>query len=710
MKTMRNARLLLPLLSIIPFAIHAQRPTTMDLMPVPRSLQPQSGAFVLSSGLTIGVHSTAPDAILLKAANRFYQAVGRRTGLGFGQEYITAKDSSRTASVQVQVGTSLLPAVGVDESYALTVATDRIVLNAPTTAGALHGLQTLLQLVERKGSGFIVPNVMVTDAPRFPWRGLMIDVSRHFMPLDVLQRNLDAMATVKMNVLHLHLTDDQGFRIGSMVFPQLHGAGSHGDYYSQAQMRDLIDYARDRGITIVPEFDMPGHTKSWFAGHPELASAPGPYSPGSPMDQGALMGKDGTFSLEAFQTVPLPVMDPTRESTYAFLEKFLAEMAALFPAPYLHVGADENNGAAWRQNPAIAAFMRQHGMANTHELQAYFVERVEKILAANKKQMIGWEEMFSTKLPNTAMVQIWQNPAYLEQALAHGNPVLMSMGLYLDLFMPAYIHYDCPELRGDKPALEAALKGGEAAQWNEIGDRHILETRIWPRAAAVAERLWSPATVRGTEDMYRRLAVVSAQLDAQGLQHVSAYERALRHYASGDEGTALRTLTDVLSPVKGYKKVFARMAQPASTTNQTAPIMEVSDIIPVDPETKWAFRAAVRSYLASKEETSARTIDRHLLRWKQNDQALAGVWERSAALEQVREHSRQLALLADIGLQAMADIKAGTAPDEKWTTASLTALDAARQVQGETELAIVDEIASLVKRAMVPLPTSYAVY
>ena len=705
---MRNAHsCLLLLLSI---AIHAQRPATMDLMPVPRSLQPQNGAFAITSNLTFGVHTPAPDAILLKAVNRFYQAIGRRTGLGFGQEYITAKDSSRSATVQVQVGTSLLPAVGVDESYALTVATDRIVLSAPTTAGALHGLQTLLQLVERQGNGYLVPNIVVADAPRFPWRGLMIDVSRHFIPIDVLQRNLDAMATVKMNVLHLHLTDDQGFRIESKVFPGLHGAGSHGDYYSQSQMRDLIDHARDRGITIVPEFDMPGHTKSWFAGHPELASAPGPYTPGSPMDASALMGKDGAFSLEAFQSVPLPVMDPTKENTYAFLEKFLAEMAALFPAPYLHIGADENNGAAWRRNPAIASFMQQHGMANTHELQAYFVQRVEGILAANQKQLIGWEEMFSTKLPNTAVVQIWQNPAYLEQALDHGNPVLMSMGLYLDLFMPAYIHYDCPELRGDNPALEAALKGGEAAQWNEIADRYNLETRIWPRAAVIAERLWSPAAVTETEDMYRRLALVSARLDAQGLQHASAYERALRHHASGEEGMALRTLTDVLSPVKGYKKVFARMTQPAANTNQTAPIMEISDIIPVDPETKWAFRAAVRSYLTRNDEASARTIHRHLQRWKQNDQALAEAWGRSAAMERVREHSRQLALVADIGLQAMVGINAGTAPEERWLTTSQAALDAARQVHGETELAIVDEIASLVKRGMVPLPTAYAVY
>jgi hexosaminidase len=146
--------------------------------------------------------------------------------------------------------------------------------------GALHGLETLLQLLTKNKNGeFYFPLVSIHDAPRFSWRGLMIDVSRHFSPVDVLKRNIDAMAAVKMNVLHLHLTDNEGFRVESKMFPQLHMKGSNGDYYTQAQIKDLISFAEERGIIIVPEFDMPGHTKSWFAGYPQLASGPGPYEP-----------------------------------------------------------------------------------------------------------------------------------------------------------------------------------------------------------------------------------------------------------------------------------------------------------------------------------------------------------------------------------------------------------------------------------------------
>ncbi len=172
--------------------------------------------------------------------------------------------------------------IGMDESYRIQVSSNQIILDASTTIGALRGMQTIIQLLSNDETGFYIPIVNIEDAPKYAWRGLMIDVCRHFIPIDVLKRNLDAMAAVKMNVLHLHLSDDQGFRVESKVFPKLQSKGSNGDYYTQVQIRDLISYARNLGIMIVPEFDMPGHSTSWFAGYPELATKPGPYQPGSP--------------------------------------------------------------------------------------------------------------------------------------------------------------------------------------------------------------------------------------------------------------------------------------------------------------------------------------------------------------------------------------------------------------------------------------------
>src|SRR6202030_1130826 len=187
-------------------------------------------------------------------------------------------DASPTLSIHADHGREPVQKLGEDESYELAITDSGAKLAAPTTLGILHGLQTFLQLVETTTNGFAAPVVTIKDQPRFPWRGLLIDVGRHFIPLDVLKRNLDGMAAVKMNVLHWHLYDNEGFRVESKRFPKLQEAGSDGLYYTQEEIREFLDYAHDRGIRVVPEFEMPGHSRSLFAGYPELASGPGPYT------------------------------------------------------------------------------------------------------------------------------------------------------------------------------------------------------------------------------------------------------------------------------------------------------------------------------------------------------------------------------------------------------------------------------------------------
>ena len=690
--------------------LRAQNREELNLLPAPQSVVIQDGLFHLTENFSVGIHTSSPDPILVQYVNRIYQSLNRRSGSYFKQQRISAKDNSDTATLQITVIKTQLPVIGADESYSLSVTANRVNLNTATTSGALRGLETLLQLLVQKNDGFYFPAVIIHDEPRFAWRGLMIDVSRHFIPVDLLERNIDAMAAVKMNVLHLHLSDNEGFRVESKVFPQLQNKGSNGEYYTQAQIRELIAYAESRGIIVVPEFDMPGHSKSWFAGYPELASASGPYEPGPPVNFHSVQQMSLGSIMQLVNTAPFPAMDPTKESTYAFLDKFIAEMSVLFPSPYIHIGADENNGVVWKNNPAIVDFMKKHNIPSTHSLQAYFVSRVKKILDKYHKQMIGWEELFSKEISKDVTVQVWQNGEYTKQALDNGNPVLISKGFYLDLFMPAYIHYNNPDIPAQLPdSLQTRLKGGEAAQWTEMADRNNIETRIWPRAAAVAERLWSPATVKGEDDLYRRLFKLSEQLDDIGLQHIANYERSLRRIAP-DDYTSFKTLTDVLTPIKGYKKLFAALMKPETMSFQTSPLIQVSDIVPVDSKMKWAFRWAVASYLKNKDSISGNIIRNYLMSWKNNHEELSGLFAKSSIARNVEVHSNNLSAIATIGLDALNKIKEGKTYDSDHLTKTMDILKTAGGTEGETELCILPEIESLVKQKISPLPETYPVF
>lgn len=246
-------------------------------MPLPAKVEVGAGQLVVNQSFTAAI-SGARDGRLERGVPRFLHDLSRQTGMPLNG---LAADP-RAATLVIRTGSAgrKIQELGEDESYSLEVSPSRATLTAPTPLGALHGLETFLQLVEPTPAGFTVPVVTITDAPRFAWRGLLMDVSRHFIPLEVLKRNLDGMAAMKMNVLHWHLSDNEGFRVESRRFPKLHQLGSDGLYYTQTEIRDFVAYARDRGIRVVPEFDMPGHSRSWLVGYPELASAPGPYKTG----------------------------------------------------------------------------------------------------------------------------------------------------------------------------------------------------------------------------------------------------------------------------------------------------------------------------------------------------------------------------------------------------------------------------------------------
>jgi hexosaminidase len=509
----------------------------------------------------------------------------------------------------------------------------------------------------------------------------MIDACRHWEPLEVIKRNLDAMAAVKMNVLHWHLSEDQGFRIESKRFPKLQGLGSDGLYYTQNQIREIVAYARDRGIRVVPEFDMPGHTAAWFPGYPVLASAPGPYQ---------IERKWGVFD---------PCMDPTREEVYVVLNSFLTEIAPLFPDEYWHIGGDEVNGRQWNSSSRIAAFKKRRGMKTNEDLQAYFNTRLIRLLARHGKKAIGWDEIMHPDLPKSAVVQSWRGQASLAQSAQKGYAGILSWGYYLDHLRPAAYHYQVDPAGQQAAALSAAqqalLLGGEACMWGEYITSENIDSRIWPRAAAIAERLWSPADVKDIDDMYRRLAWVSRELDLLGLNHNSGYPRMLQRMAGGSFPKALQVLGDILESVKQLGR--GRLRAYTSLT----PLNRMTDAVPPESDLAREFNRSVDLALTGQPGLQAQSpyLLLWLNRWRENHALLQPALQGSYLLRELDPVSENVAALASSGLEALDYLESGRKPPQDWSRDQAALLQRADRPEAELLIMILPGVRKLITAA-----------
>ncbi len=687
----------------------AQQPDTLNLLPRPQSTKISTGRFTFTADFKIGLGGPG-SAKMIAAVNRFYQAVGRRVNLNFSQEFISGSDNDPSAKLFITFDKAFEPAIGIDESYTLKVSPDKITLRAATDIGAERGLETLYQLLSPDKNGFYCPLVEVNDSPRFKWRGVMIDVARHFIPFDVLKRNLDAMAIVKLNVLHLHLSDDEGFRVESKVFPLLQQKGSNGLYYTQDQLKDLVSYAHDRGIIVVPEFDLPGHCSSILAAYPYLASYPLDYKPSRRYKIDTVKNLNLGKVMQLIAKTPTPTIDPTKETTYAFFDKFIKEMGGLFPDAYFHIGADENNGVAWKQNPQIAAFMQTKGMKSTDELQAYFVKRMYAIAKKYGKRLIGWEEAFNQAIPQDVLIQKWKPSGIgptlnAGEVVQHGNQLIISAGYYLDLFMPAYIHYQNDPVPADMSQTDAdkGILGAEAAQWAELMDGGNEELRVWPRAAAIAERLWSPASVKDADDMYRRLWMLDFELNDRALDENENYLKMLSRWVNDEDLSPVLTLANVYTPVKGYKRLMGGMLGTNTTkTNLTSPLVNIADVVHSDSETGWYFRQSVAAWLKDHKDADLQTIKSLLTRWQNNKARFNGVADITPYMQQIKDLSDNLSAAATIGMQAL---NGEGNKDEQ-----LKQLQQMEQPSHEVVLAILPEIEALVTGTLKPLPASFPMF
>ena len=509
-----------------------------------------------------------------------------------------------------------------DESYSLTVTPQLITLKAATVVGAFHGMETLLQLVQLKENAATIPAVSIEDTPRFQWRGLMIDVSRHFEPVKQIERTLDGMAMVKLNVFHWHLSDDQGFRAESKLYPKLTGVGSNGEFYTQEQMREVVAYARARGIRVVPEFDIPGHTVSWMVAYAQLGSSKGP------------------FHLPDVAGIHDEALDPTREGTYVFLNRFIGEMAKIFPDAYFHIGGDEVNGEVWTSNPRIARFMKRKGFEKPAQLQTYFSQRVVRIVEKHGKKPIGWDEVLVPGLPKDVMVQSWRGVDSLAAGARQGYTGILSAPYYLDGMKTNETHYLADPIPADTtltPEQQKLILGGEVCMWAEQLNERTIDSRIWPRTAVIAERFWSPQSDRDVVSMYRRLPRISIELEQAGLKHMTGPAMMRRSISGEVNPTALTTLAGVLEPVS-----FGERSETQHTDSHT-PLDRLVDTVVPDPPSRFEIAQDVDAVLnktSDSTEAEAR-LTRRFMEWQQIAPSLAAQMQQNPRMSDaaVRAHA-----------------------------------------------------------------------
>ncbi|MEQ8857130.1 MAG: family 20 glycosylhydrolase [Pseudomonadales bacterium] len=637
---------------------------SLDLLPQPAQVDRTDGPGLAKAVRLEPVYAGHVSARLERAVARALTATGRGDG-----------GAARPLTVDCPAAAAALPALDDDESYRLEIGVAGVHLAAPQEWGVLRGLATLSQLVAAPGP---LPALRIVDAPRFPWRGLMLDVARHFIPLDDLLRTVEAMALFKLNVLHLHLSDDQAFRFPSRRFPRLPGT----PHYRAAELERLVQAAADRGIRVVPELDVPGHTASWLTAYPEWGNRP-------------------ARATRRFG-VHRECLDPTRAAVRAAVAALFEELAETFPDAYVHFGGDEVHPDWWAGDSRITAYRKRRGLADGAALQADFTAHVAAALSALGRIPLGWDEVLHPQLPAAVAVQAWRGASARDRALAAGHDCVFSAPYYLDLHYPSDVHmgFDpaAPEAelaqREDAllqdprfahvaagmawtrqwrdvaapaapPRPRGRLLGAEACLWSELVDARVLDVRLWSRMPALAERFWStPGADRGADDLRRRLAVAHAQLPRlAGVDVAGDVDRGLR--AAGVDA-AWRPLVELLEPVKWYGRLLGEEALAARLQGREmpqarpydadTPLDRVVDVLP--PESAAAQRIA--SLL--RAEASGDPAARRRLR------ALAEGWRELPAAAGPEELAAAAAALRDVGDVVLGELnrradRAGARPD-----------------------------------------------
>ncbi len=590
------------ILSIFIFTIYSfSQSKNFNLMPWPQEIQVGEEQLIINTDFTISVNQNSTERIDI-ATTKFLRRLSNRTGVFLKNGFAFYNSKIENPSLEISYESVGKLEVYEEESYELNITKNKISIKSKTDLGVIHALETLLQLVSNTETYYFFPEVKINDFPRFTWRGVMIDVARHFQPVEVLKRNIDAMSSVKLNVLHWHLTDDQGFRIESKKHPKLHELGSDGLYYTQNQIKEVVKYAADRGIRVVPEVDIPGHATAILTAYPEIAS------------------KKMDYSIERNSGIFDPTLNPINEKTYIILDDLFGEMAQLFPDKYFHIGGDENEGKHWDENDEIQKFKKEHNLITNHDLQTYFNIRLDKILGKYDKLIMGWEEIMTEQMPTSALIHSWRGAnegveagGSLVAAAKKGHYTVLSNGYYIDLMQPLSEHYLVDPMPKDVDLTDeekTRILGGEATMWSELVTPQNIDSRIWPRTAAIAERFWSAQDVNDLKHMYKRLETVSVNLEELGITHIRNVDVILRNITNNQSISSLKTLTKIAEPIKIYTR------NEGGTEYKTfSPFSLFADACTADAPDSFKFRKALTEFVKKNDKKSILKLNKYFDKW-----------------------------------------------------------------------------------------------
>lgn len=549
--------------------------SSVSLIPLPVSMQTGKGIFALKKTTTIELSATGDDA--KRVAGYLSQKLNRATGYSLPVKKVALPSN---ASGNIRLATIKDATLGA-EGYKLNVTPAAVSITANGAAGLFYGMQSFLQLLPKeveskavvKNVAWTIPAVSITDYPRFSWRGLMFDVSRHFFTKEEVKRFIDDMVRYKYNLLHLHLTDDHGWRIQIKSLPRLTEVGAwrpkregkwantdapdpnepktYGGFYTHEDIKELVQYAKDRFVNILPEVDVPGHSLAAIAAYPELTCTPGTYQ---------------VNASEKFMDWPGPIalvdnnLCPAKEEVFTFLDKVFTEVAQLFPFEYIHMGGDEAAKNMWEKNELIKGLMQREGLKDMHEVQSYFVKRVEKIIQAKGKRLIGWDEILEGGLAPNATVMSWRGMKGGIEAAKMGHQVVMSPTdfAYLDFMQgdPVTESLVYASLRLNKayefdptpPGVDQKLiLGGQGNLWTEqIQNMRTVQYMTWPRGLAIAESVWSPKEKKNWTSFVQRVEKQFERLDVQETKYArTMYEPIFTASLDKDKNLKVELATEV---------------------------------------------------------------------------------------------------------------------------------------------------------------------